>query len=47
MTVGRLLEDMTSMELTMWQHFLKADAERTQERIKREREDREILGADI
>ncbi len=44
MTVSRLLREATSMELQMWQHFLKADADLKEEMRERARVERDILG---
>jgi hypothetical protein len=42
MTVGRLLQETSSMELTMWQAFLVADDERREEQRRRALEDRAL-----
>lgn len=42
MTVGRLLTECSSMELTMWQKFFQASARHDEERRERERLEREI-----
>jgi hypothetical protein len=44
MTVGQLLESMTSMELSMWLAFLDADREREAEAVERANQERRLIG---
>ncbi len=44
MTVGQMLREMDSVELTMWQQFLSADAEHQDRRRKSAQFERAVLG---
>lgn len=44
MTVGRLLNEASSLELTKWQVFFAVSDEREQEERRRREEDRRLIG---
>lgn len=46
MTVARLLSEADSVELSLWQRFLKAQGEYTAEQRKKAQEDAAIMGPD-
>lgn len=44
MTVGRLLDETSSVELSLWLVYLQADAELREERAERARRDQALVG---
>jgi hypothetical protein len=46
MTVGRLLTEASSYELSEWQAYLTVDARVREDAVRRSREERQIMGSD-